>query len=152
MDSLDHNQNSRYFGYLIRSVSSLWTRNEWILPAETGHNFNTYISCLIACGAGVFFKLNLLAKAPCWNFPKRGGDGASQFLLSPIFHCHKIKDGGYNNITNTSKVSPTQNTPALQASCLTALFICTAKPRRGWNDRVYLFYGSGKIETGPTLL
>ena len=25
------------------------------------------------------------------------------FLLFPIFHCHKIKDGGYNNITNTSK-------------------------------------------------
>ena len=23
--------------------------------------------------------------------------------------------GGYNNITNTNKVSPTQNTPALQA-------------------------------------
>ena len=64
---------------------------------------------------------NLLAKAPCWNFPKRGGEGASHlpygllFLLFPIFHCHKIKDVGYNNITNTSKVSPTQNTPALQA-------------------------------------
>ena len=38
------------------------------------------------------------------------------FLLSPIFHCHKIKDGGYNNITNTNKVSPTQITPALQAN------------------------------------
>ena len=37
------------------------------------------------------------------------------FLLSPIFHCHKIKDGGYNN-TNTNKVSPTQNTPVLQVS------------------------------------
>ena len=36
------------------------------------------------------------------------------FLLSPIFHCRKIKDGGYNS-TNTNKVSPTQNTPALQA-------------------------------------
>ena len=35
-------------------------------------------------------------------------------LLSPIFHYHEIKDGGYNN-TNTNKVSPTQNTPALQA-------------------------------------
>ena len=33
----------------------------------------------------------------------------------PIFHCHKIKDSGYNNI-NTNKVSPTQNTPALQAN------------------------------------
>ena len=70
---------------MIRSVSSLWTRNEWILSAETRHNFNTYISCLIACGAGVFFKLNLLAKAPCWNFPKRGGDGASEgyYFYSP---------------------------------------------------------------------
>ena len=37
------------------------------------------------------------------------------FLLSPIFHCHKIKDGGHNN-TNTNEVSPTQNTPALQAT------------------------------------
>ena len=27
-------------------------------------------------------------------------------LYSP--HCHKIKDGGYNNITNTNKMSPTQ--------------------------------------------
>ena len=25
-------------------------------------------------------------------------------------------DGGYNNIMNTNKVSPTQNTPALQAT------------------------------------
>ena len=31
------------------------------------------------------------------------------FLLSPIFLCQKIKDGGYNN-TNMYKVSPTQNT------------------------------------------
>ena len=35
------------------------------------------------------------------------------FLLSLIFHCHKIKDGGYNNITNTNP-----NTPALQANFL----------------------------------
>ena len=34
---------------------------------------------------------------------------------APIFHCHKIKVGGYNNITNTNKVSPTQNTSAVQA-------------------------------------
>ena len=37
------------------------------------------------------------------------------FALAPIFHCHKIKDAGYENITNTNKVSPTQNMPALQA-------------------------------------
>ena len=30
-------------------------------------------------------------------------------------HRRKIKDGGHNNITNTNKVSPTKNTPALQA-------------------------------------
>ena len=40
---------------------------------------------------------------------------ARTVLPSTIFHCHKIKDGGYNNITNTNKVSPTQNTPVLQA-------------------------------------
>ena len=35
-------------------------------------------------------------------------------LLSPIFLCHKIKDGGYNN-TNINKLSLAQNTPALHA-------------------------------------
>ena len=30
-------------------------------------------------------------------------------------HRRKIKDGGHNNITNTNKVSPTKNMPALQA-------------------------------------
>ena len=28
--------------------------------------------------------------------------------MSKTFFSHKIKDGGYNNITNTNKVSPTQ--------------------------------------------
>ena len=37
------------------------------------------------------------------------------FVLSPIYLCHKIKDGGYNN-TNMNKLSPTQNTPAVQAT------------------------------------
>ena len=38
-------------------------------------------------------------------------------LLSPInLRCHRIKDGGYKNIKSANKVSPTQNTPALQAS------------------------------------
>ena len=50
--------------------------------------------------------------------PRTYRKGYYYFLLwlSPIFHCHKIKDGGYNNVTNTNKVSPTQNTPALQAT------------------------------------
>ena len=40
------------------------------------------------------------------------------YFYSPqsSMHSHKIKDGNYNNITNTNKVSPTQNTPALQAT------------------------------------
>ena len=32
----------------------------------------------------------------------------------PNLNCHEIKDGGYNK-ENTNKVSPTQNTSALQA-------------------------------------
>ena len=40
--------------------------------------------------------------------------GRKEALLSPIFLCHKIKDGGYNN-TNINKLSPAQNTPSLQA-------------------------------------
>ena len=39
----------------------------------------------------------------------------AQFLLSPIFLCHKTKDGGYNN-RNMNKVLPTQKTSALQAT------------------------------------
>jgi len=52
----------------------------------------------------------LLAKAPMmFKLQKRGGNWASLlFLLSPIFLCHKIKDGGYNNMNN-SKLSPAQN-------------------------------------------
>ena len=54
---------------------------------------------------------------------KGSGEGAGnrrgreeKTIFSPLFHCHKIKDGRYNNTnTNTNKVSPTQNTPALQA-------------------------------------
>ena len=57
---------------------------------------------MLACSAGVFFERAICSR-------KR------HVILSPIFHCHKIKDGGYNNITNTNKVSPAQNTPALQA-------------------------------------
>ena len=52
------------------------------------------VLCLVACSAGVFF-----------------------FGCANVFaRVSAIKDGGYNN-TNTNKVSPTQNTPALQALC-----------------------------------
>ena len=41
------------------------------------------------------------------------------FLLSLFFLRHKIKDGGYSNTNTYNKLSPAQNTPALQASgCL----------------------------------
>ena len=41
------------------------------------------------------------------------------FLLSLLFLRHKIKDGGYSNTNTYNKLSPAQNTPALQASgCL----------------------------------
>ena len=40
------------------------------------------------------------------------------FLLSPIFLCYKIKDSGYNT-TNINKLSPAQNTPALQTRKVT---------------------------------
>ena len=100
-----------------------WWGPRWLTDSTAGRG-------PLAPSAGYFFLFsctlqrrrflltrNLLAKAPCWTFPRRGGDGASQrFLLSPIFHFHNIKDGGYNNITNTNKVSPTQNTPTLQAN------------------------------------
>ena len=78
-----------------------------------------YLISQVACIAGVFFgHANVFARESAMLKPKRGGKVASppfpSFAFAPIFHCHKIKDGGYNN-ANTNKVSPTQNTPALQA-------------------------------------
>ena len=58
--------------------------------------------------AGVFFFLP--SSSPLSFFRPR------TYRKGYYFHCQKIKEGGYNNITNTNKVSPTQNTPALQAS------------------------------------
>ena len=66
---------------------------------------------------------NLLAKAPCWNFPKRGGNGASHkgyyFYYPQSSTIIKSMMAATDNIRNTHKVSPTQNTPALQASVVT---------------------------------
>ena len=74
----------------------------------------------LACSAGVFFERAICSRKCHVETSRReeemGRVKGLLFLLSPIFHCHKIKDGGYNNITNTNKVSPTQNTPALQAN------------------------------------
>ena len=58
----------------------------------------------VACSAGVFFgRVNVFARESAWLL----------FLLSPIFLCH---NDGCNNNTNMNKLSPTQNTPGLQAS------------------------------------
>ena len=87
----------------------------------------------LACSAGVSFgRANVFApESAVLKLPEErrkwgelegagrgrgiGGEGEEKTIFSPLFHCHKIKDGGYNN-TNTNKVSPTQNTPALQAT------------------------------------
>ena len=70
----------------------------------------------LACSAGVFSRFGRANGFAC--------ESAMLRFLSPIFLCHKIKDGGYNN-TNMNKLSPTQNTPALQANFyLTILTIC----------------------------
>ena len=64
----------------------------------------------LASSAGVFFgSANVFARESAMLKPKHPPLGLL-FLLSPIFHCHKIKDGSYNT-TNTNKVSLTQNTP-----------------------------------------
>ena len=42
--------------------------------------------------------------------------GRYYFLLSLIFLCNNIKDGGYNSTNINKQLSPTQNTPALQAT------------------------------------
>ena len=59
---------------------------------------------------------------------------ARVFLLSPIFLCRKIKDGGYNN-TNMNKVWPTKNTPALQAKRRSD--IASANFVANWTDSGY---------------
>ena len=87
-----------------------------------------YLISQVACIAGVFFgHANVFARESAMLKPKRGGKGARppfpSFAFAPTLRvtisallnlCHKIKDGGYNN-ANTNKVSPNQNTPALQA-------------------------------------
>ena len=84
---------------------------------------NEGLTYYVACSAGVFFERAICSRKrhvetspppPFLLSPSHLPQGLL-FLLSPIFHCHKIKDGGYNN-TNTNKVSPAQNTPALQAT------------------------------------
>ena len=89
--------------------SKVWRGTCW---PKTSHStpvtsLNGFHPCpRVACSAGVFFgRVNVFARESAWLL----------FLLSPIFLCHKIKDGGNNN-TNMNKLSPTQNTPGLQAS------------------------------------
>ena len=65
---------------------------------------------MVPCSAGVFFwRANVFAMELL-------------FLLSPIFLCHKIKDGGYNNININKQLSPAKNTPAMQAINMVVLW------------------------------
>ena len=64
---------------------------------------------LLACSAGVFF-----GRAEC--FARESAFKGLLFLLSKIFLCHKIKDGGYNDTNINKQRPPAQNMPALQAN------------------------------------
>ena len=81
-----------------------WPKTSYSTPVTSLKGFHPCPR--VACSAGVFFgRVNVFARESAWLL----------FLLSPIFLCQKIKDGGNNN-TNMNKLSPTQNTPGLQAS------------------------------------
>ena len=89
----------------------------------------------IACSAGVFFERAICSRKrhvetsrteeemyfflpsppPFHSFALAPTVRVTISTLPNQFHRRKIKDGGYNNITNTNKVSPAKNTPALQA-------------------------------------
>ena len=62
----------------------------------------------LACSAGVFFE-----RAICLR--KRHVEIAPTVRVTISTPPNLIKDGDHSTITNTNKVSPTQNTPALQA-------------------------------------
>ena len=59
-----------------------------IFSRETNSTVN------VACSAGVFFGRAICSRKRHVETSRR----EERFVLSPIFHCHKIKDGGYNNI------------------------------------------------------
>ena len=66
---------------------------------------------------------------------KRGENGASQKewgLLSLIFLRHN-KDGGYNSTNINKQLSPSQNTPALQASPS----VVSSDPTHNWLHKLY---------------
>ena len=88
---------------------------------------------LLACSTGVFFgRANVFARESAMlKLQKRRGNG-SLFLLSPIFLCHKIKDGGYDNTNINKQLSPPQNTPALQAADLPLSRHALYQPTNHW--------------------
>ena len=63
---------------------------------------DSHATIYLTCSADVF--LQFARESAMLKLPKeRRLPSELLFLLSPIFHCQKIKDGGYNNITNTNK-------------------------------------------------
>ena len=114
--ALSHVKITRQRKSTLRQVVEVASSSKYLI---------SQVACIADVSSGT--QMFLLAKAPCWNRREEEKGRVPPFLLSPshlplgllfllssIFHCHKIKDGGYNN-ANTNKVSPTQNTPALQA-------------------------------------
>ena len=110
-DLLQYVQNDAFGNWLFPGYKTV-NPVKYELKREAQHTH-------LACSAGVFFERTICSRKRHVETSRReeemGRVKGLLFLLSPVFHCHKIKDGGYNNITNTNKVSPTQNTPALQA-------------------------------------
>ena len=111
-DLLQYVQNDAFGNWLFPGYKTV-NPVKYELKREAQHTH-------LACSAGVFFERAICSRKRHVETSRReeemGRVKGLLLLLSPIFHCHKIKDGGYTNITSANKVSPTQNTPALQAS------------------------------------
>ena len=79
--------------------------------------FHIYVAWICLCGSNLQYR-RLLCARECFGSRKRHVETPKErrkwgeFPQSP---CHKIKDGGYNS-TSLNKLSPAQNTPALQVN------------------------------------
>ena len=90
--------------------------------AKTSRFFQFYyyhfISLKLACSAGVFFgRTNVFAReSTILKLPKRGGKDSHYFFSPQSSAVIKSKMAATKTHTDMNKLSPTQNTPALQAT------------------------------------